>query len=395
MPGVGRAVEPQTVAAIFMYHHVSSHVDSGAYARALTVSPAEFDRQLEWLRSHGCAALTVDDIVQDVRASAVRGCEVALTFDDGYEDAATIVLPALERSGYVATFYVTTGYVGTAGHLSQGQIRALAAAGNQIGAHTVNHLDLTTLADGRLAGELSDSRATLEHWIGARVTSVAYPAGRLNARVRDAAVRAGYDAAVSTQPGTLTSTSAADAYELPRFRILRGQGIALFADVLGKAARGPSDRTAVARVARQRIEGNAPVLAERVAVALLSGMFPEPITKVRVLAVQPAAAAGIMLSGLKWHRRVAQREFLADVAAMSRRAFAAVPTLDEVDIWIVVPIAVMPQATVSGDLAVSASRTVFSAAVRRHAQRSKGSDPFGLGPIFIDPPWQRQMFETR
>jgi peptidoglycan/xylan/chitin deacetylase (PgdA/CDA1 family) len=76
-----------------MYHHVSTAVQPGRYARALTVTPAEFDKQLRWLRDRGCSAVTVDELVRDARAGSLAMCEVALTFDDGYADVATIAAP--------------------------------------------------------------------------------------------------------------------------------------------------------------------------------------------------------------------------------------------------------------------------------------------------------------
>jgi len=42
------------VAAVFMYHHVAPTAPPGKYARALTISPQEFNAQLDWLRARGC-----------------------------------------------------------------------------------------------------------------------------------------------------------------------------------------------------------------------------------------------------------------------------------------------------------------------------------------------------
>lgn len=374
-----------------MYHHVSERIGPGPYSRALTVSPQEFSSQLHWLRGRGCAALTVDALLREVRGRWARGCAVALTFDDGYGDAATAVAPLLAREGFVGTFYVSTGHVGAAGHLTQTQIRALAQAGNEIGAHTVSHPDLTTASSEQLRSEVRDSRAALERWIGRPVASFAYPAGRWNERVREAVRAAGYASAASTQPGRLSA--ATDPYALPRYRILRGSGLALLAATLGSvvAATDPARRRVeLEHIAALRAEGNDPALAERIGVALLSAAFPEPILKVRVLTVPPATVAGIMLSGSKWHRAVTKRQFFADVAAMASLAFARGPELAEVDIWAIVPLAVQPQAQVSGELAVSTSRTVFSTAVRRPVGNASPT----LGRAFVDDLWAHQALRV-
>jgi hypothetical protein len=121
-----------------------------------------------------------------------------------------------------------------------------------------------------------------------------------------------------------------------------------------------------------------------VAVALLDGDFPEPILKVRVVATEPATVAGIMLSGAKFHEPVDRAAFTSDVASMLDRAFAADPSVSEVDVWAVLPILVAANATVSGDLAVPADRTVFSAAMTRKAwARGDGS----LGATYWEPGW--------
>src|SRR5579864_9344111 len=66
-------------AAILMYHHVSPAVEPGIYARALTVSPLEFEQQVRWLRERGCVLVTVDRAWSDTLAGVVAPCEVALT----------------------------------------------------------------------------------------------------------------------------------------------------------------------------------------------------------------------------------------------------------------------------------------------------------------------------
>jgi hypothetical protein len=73
---------------------------------------------------------------------------------------------------------------------------------------------------------------------------------------------------------------------------------------------------------------------------------------------------------------------------MISRAFAADQAVSEVDVWAVVPVAVDRSATVSGDLAVPTTRTVFSASVMR-AQWV--ADPAGLGATYWDPSWQLEQ----
>jgi peptidoglycan/xylan/chitin deacetylase (PgdA/CDA1 family) len=368
--------------AIFMYHHVSTQVQPGRYARALTVTPLEFEKQLRWLRDRGCAAVTVDQLVHDTNAGSVAACEVALTFDDGYADVVTIAAPMLRRYGDRATFYIATGYVGATGHVDVAQLRALHGEGMEIGAHTVHHVDLTKLPPERASQEIESSALALRGWIGVPISSFAYPSGRVDAAVMARVQMLGFDNAVTTRPGYVTQTSA--AYELPRYRIKRGTGLALMTALLRSAVRGNAPESELEHIARERAAGNDPQAAEAIAVALLARKFPEQILKVHVLASQPATVAGIVLSGVKFHRAVNRDRFAADVREMVELAFEAAPSVHEVDVWATVPLKVAAGTTVSGDYAEPTAATVFSAAIaRRPDEESNGG--IDLGRVYWDP----------
>lgn len=61
-----------------------------------------------------------------------------------------------------------------------------------IGAHTHSHPDLRYCNDDELEQELQQPREQLEAWLGHTVTTVAYPFGDTNERVRRATAAAGY-----------------------------------------------------------------------------------------------------------------------------------------------------------------------------------------------------------
>lgn len=364
-----------------MYHHVSPTVQRAPYARALTVTPAEFAGQLAWLHRHGCVAVSVDELLRNSRAGTLAPCEVALTFDDGYADEVTIASPMLRRFGDTATFYIPTGYVGAPGHVSVAQLRSLQREGMEIGAHTVHHVDLTELSPARAAQEIGDSATSLRRWIDARVSTFAYPAGRVNAAVAARVRVLGFANAVTTQPGYVTERS--DRFELPRYRIERGGGLALMVALLRGAVRGNDAESELEHIARERVAGNDPKAAEAIAVALLARKFPEQILKVHVLASQPATVAGVVLSGVKFHRTVSRQQFSEDVRKMVELAFDAAPNVREVDVWATIPIAVGAGTPVSGDYAAPTAKTVFSAAVPRTQKEASGAG-IDLGLVYWD-----------
>jgi peptidoglycan/xylan/chitin deacetylase (PgdA/CDA1 family) len=384
------------VAAVFMYHHVSPSVQPGKYARALTVSPQEFGGQLAWLRARGCTIVHASAIVDDAHAGTLAPCEVALTFDDGYDDAGAYVAPMLTRAGATGTFFIATGVVGTHGHLNVAGVRALADLGMELGAHTVHHVDLTQVPASVCATEITTSAATLRKWTGTDITDFAYPSGRYNSGVEQAVAAAGLRRAFTTNPGSISVATVRDNFALPRYRMLRGSGIALFASVLGastsaRAARFDSafvparSGLVLESIARKRIEGNDPAVAERIGISLLRDQFPEPIEKIRVLTVPAASVAGIMLSGSGLHGPVTATQFEADARAMALLALSNAPRVSEVDVWATVPQGVAAGTIVAGDLAAPTERTVFSLSLRRNAPAARA---------FVDKVWAAGLIQA-
>jgi peptidoglycan/xylan/chitin deacetylase (PgdA/CDA1 family) len=104
--------------------------------------------------------------------------------------------------------------------MSSRQVRCLADAGMQIGAHTVSHPILASLDDDAARHEIAQSKLHLECLVGrGAVTLFAYPNGRPGSDFlpRDAElVRcAGFSAAFTTAAGA--ATVANDEFQLPRF----------------------------------------------------------------------------------------------------------------------------------------------------------------------------------
>lgn len=103
--------------------------------------------------------------------------------------------------------------------LTREQLGALAAAGIEIGGHTVNHPILATLGTEEAEWEILQGRRDLENLLGSPPTLFAYPNGKRGEDFVDAHAdlvrRAGYRAAVTTDWGV--STVASDRYMLSRF----------------------------------------------------------------------------------------------------------------------------------------------------------------------------------
>ena len=85
----------------------------------------------------------------------------------------------------------------TPGFLTWDGVRALAAAGMEIGSHSVTHARLPDLSPDRLREELVKSRLALEAQLNAPIDLLAYPYNSVRRHVIAAASQAGYRIAVS------------------------------------------------------------------------------------------------------------------------------------------------------------------------------------------------------
>jgi peptidoglycan/xylan/chitin deacetylase (PgdA/CDA1 family) len=105
-------------------------------------------------------------------------------FDDGWESVYTKALPILQQDGIHTTQYIITGTFDNPSYLSLAQIKTLHSAGHDIGAHTVDHLDLTTLDDTSLTYQLSESQKVLSQYFGP-IRDFTSPYGSYNAHTLD------------------------------------------------------------------------------------------------------------------------------------------------------------------------------------------------------------------
>jgi peptidoglycan/xylan/chitin deacetylase (PgdA/CDA1 family) len=89
--------------------------------------------------------------------------EIALTFDDGPNEAATLeLLEVLARHGVRATFFSIGNFVRQRPEIT----RAVVAAGHLLGNHTMSHPKLSTEPAARVRQELADCSAVLEDLTG-------------------------------------------------------------------------------------------------------------------------------------------------------------------------------------------------------------------------------------
>ncbi len=237
-----------TLVPVLLYHSVSDRPHP--LIRGFSTTPADFEAHLNAIVERGLEALTVSGLVEALDAQDTDRLRraVAITFDDGFADIATTVLPALTARRLCATVYVTTGIVGGAGSapldadlashmLDWSQVRALRAGGVEIGAHSHSHPQLDTLSRARVREELRRPREILEDRLGEAVPGLAYPHGYAGPGVRRLAAEAGYVYACGVAD-TFTSASD-DRFALSRLMLRQHHAVEDVAGWLDRRAAPP------------------------------------------------------------------------------------------------------------------------------------------------------------
>lgn len=198
---------------VLFYHRVADWC-----AGSLTISNRDFERQIGWLSRH-FDLVSLEDAQRRIAAAAGnagRFC-VSITFDDGYADNCRRAIPLLIEKRIPCVYFVTTRNLATGepffdrrGGLALAsntieEVRAMAASGVEIGAHSESHSDLASIATrSRLEREIRDAGRRLEDCLGRRVRYFAFPFGQhanLSSTAFDVAREAGYEAVCSAYGG--------------------------------------------------------------------------------------------------------------------------------------------------------------------------------------------------
>jgi peptidoglycan/xylan/chitin deacetylase (PgdA/CDA1 family) len=210
---------------VLFYHRIADD-----RANAWTTSTRAFVRQIRWLRSH-FEMISLEEVQRIVRRGAnCRPC-VSITFDDGYLDNCREAVPLLIKERIPCTYFVTVRNVlegePFAHDLLQGnrlppntieQLKAMASAGIEIGAHTYTHADLRQVTDPeQLREEVITAGEHLQGELGHAVRYFAFPFGmhaNLSSEAFELASQAGYEAACSAYGGF--NFPGGDAFHLQR-----------------------------------------------------------------------------------------------------------------------------------------------------------------------------------
>jgi peptidoglycan/xylan/chitin deacetylase (PgdA/CDA1 family) len=202
---------------ILMYHYIEV-APASTTLKGLYLDPKIFANQLLELQKNNYKTLFVSEVgASIVSQQKLDQKNIALTFDDGYEDFYTEAYPLLKKYNCKATLYVIINALDKKGYLTRIQVRELADSGLvEIASHTFNHPDLRILKAKDAKFEIMDSKKILEQISGKPVLSFAYPYGYYKTEFFEIASSTGYTSAASVMPGSRQGTD--DRWILRRIR---------------------------------------------------------------------------------------------------------------------------------------------------------------------------------
>ena len=222
---------------ILMYHQIDERPSRGKALRGLVVSPGTFKRQMALLDALGYQGLCMSALMPYLRGEKL-GKVCGITFDDGYLNNLQVALPILLKHQFTATCYAVSGALGgsnTWDHqkgidekplMDANQLRTWLASGQEVGAHGVAHLDLTSLSENQAAIEIRQSKLQLELMLNTTIQHFCYPYGRYFKEHLQMVENAGYQSATTTQRGRASLNDG--IFALPRVQVMGSVWIGQF-----------------------------------------------------------------------------------------------------------------------------------------------------------------------
>ncbi|MGZ9031690.1 MAG: polysaccharide deacetylase family protein [Burkholderiaceae bacterium] len=151
---------PTARLSVLAYHRVLPQKDP-----LLPSDPSaeEFEHTMEWVRDT-FNVISLSEGVAGLKSGRLPRRALAITFDDGYANNATIAAPILARLGLHATFFIATGFLDGGRMFNDTVVEAVRAASGA-------KLDLTAIGLGCHRLETDDERRTA---IAAILSSIKY-----------------------------------------------------------------------------------------------------------------------------------------------------------------------------------------------------------------------------
>lgn len=200
-------------------YHAVSHEKT-----IVDVEPEMLQKQLSILKDL-CQFVTLDQVVLYIQGKKTfTKPAVALTFDDGYKDIFTTVMPILAKEKIVATAFVLSNpesanrkeLENNKPFLTTKELQILHTMGWAIGCHSATHANFADIQLNRQK-EIVDAKEQLENDLGLSVRYFAYPKGIYSPHIVETVKSAGFAAAFAFESGFISQKT--NLFTIPRMAV--------------------------------------------------------------------------------------------------------------------------------------------------------------------------------
>lgn len=214
---------------VLMYHSIDD--SSWKYG----VSPADFEQQMNHLAQKGFTVVPLSRVVNHALGREVLPDKsIAITFDDGYADLVSDVLPIIAKHRFPITVFLTTNMAtgdtfGNLPRITWDEVAMLSKSGLvQFEAHGHDHHNVKMLRgdEEKLSKEILGCKQDVERHTGKPVRYFAYPAGHRNKETAAFLARNGFEGACGITEGLIAPGD--DPFALRRIQIDRTMSFMLF-----------------------------------------------------------------------------------------------------------------------------------------------------------------------
>lgn len=191
---------PQDGVPVLMYHMIG--VDKNDPDNEAVLSEEHFKEQMKYLKDHDYHPLTMQQFYDYlVHHKPVPVRPVLLTFDDGYPDTYSIVMPVLKEYGFDATVFVPTYDVDQGTRLNWQQVQEMKDSGLTIASHSYKHERTNEMPGSTFAEAIEKSQAELKDKLGLTNEWFCYPYGGYTEDAGKVLKKAGIKLAFTMDPG--------------------------------------------------------------------------------------------------------------------------------------------------------------------------------------------------
>ena len=218
---------------ILTYHSISNEIELDE-----TVTPEEFERQLQYIEEN-YKVIPLEEAIEYLQTDIEKGSgSIVITFDDGYSDNYYNAYPLLKKHNFPATIFLISDFINNNGdkHLSPSQIQEMKSNNISFGSHTISHRILTSLRKEEIIREIRDSKDILESQLGQKINSFTYPIGTrvdFNDEIRETVKASKYAYACSNVYGINSNNT--DIFALKRIGIETSDNFFIFKKKLNGA----------------------------------------------------------------------------------------------------------------------------------------------------------------